>query len=123
MKIQPLTELMTEMRAVARGEMPAPADAALPSAESAEVLLRLLTPANRKLLRTIRDTRPQSVAELARATNRAPSNLLRTLGKLESFGLLEMRMINRRRVPTAPIGMVRIEIDPYAMTDRIETRP
>jgi predicted transcriptional regulator len=118
-----MKELMTEMRQVARGEIPAPIDAAEPSTESAEALLRLLTRDNRGLLRTIRDARPQSIAELARLTNRAEPNLLRTLGKLEAFGLLEMRAAGRRRVPTATVDVLRVEIDPYAMTDRIETRP
>jgi predicted transcriptional regulator len=123
MKIQPTRSLIAEMRAVARGEIPAPADAAKPSVESAEALLRLLTPDNRVLLRTIRDARPQSVADLARLTNRAEPNLLRTLGKLEAFGLVEMRTIGRRRVPTVLIDTLRVEIDPYAMADRIETLP
>lgn len=123
MKIQPMKDLIAEMRAVARGEIPAPADAAMPSVESAEALLRLLTPDNRSLLRTIRDAKPRSVAELARLTNRAEPNLLRTLGKLEAFGLLEMRTVDRRRVPTVMVGTLRVEIDPYAMADRIETRP
>jgi predicted transcriptional regulator len=72
------------------------------------------------LLRTIRDAKPQSVAELARLTNRAESNLLRTLGKLEAFGLLEMQTIDRRRVPTTKIGKLHLDIDPYAMSDKIE---
>ena len=123
MKVQRFKDLMTEMRAVARGEVAVPPDAALPSIESAEALLRLLTPDNRSLLRTIRDAKPQSVAELARLTNRAEPNLLRTLGKLEAFGLLEMRSIGRRRVPTTLVGMLRVDIDPYAMADRIEASP
>ena len=123
MKIQRLTELETEMRKVARGETAAPADAALPSVELTEALLRLLTPDNRSLLRTIRDAKPQSVAELARLTNRAEPNLLRTLGKLEACGFLEMRMVDRRRVPTPKIAMLHLDIDPYAMTDRIEISP
>ena len=123
MKIQRLTELEAEMRKVARGEIAAPADAALPSVESTEALIRLLTPDNRSLLRTIRDAKPQSVAELARLTNRAEPNLLRTLGKLEAFGFLEMRTVDRRRVPTPNIGMLHLDIDPYAMTDKIEFSP
>lgn len=123
MKIQPMHDLMAEMRAVARGEIPAPADAAPPSVESAEVLLRLLTPDNRRLLRTIRDAKPQSVAELARLTNRAEPNLLRTLGKLEAFGLIAMQTVNRRRVPKVLVDTLRVEIDPYAMADRIEALP
>jgi predicted transcriptional regulator len=123
MKIQRMSDLETEMRKVARGEITAPNDAASPSVESTEALLRLLTPDNRSLLRTIRDAKPQSVAELARLTNRAESNLLRTLGKLEAFGLVEMRTVDRRRVPTPIIGMLHLDIDPYAMTDKIEFSP
>ena len=63
-KIKSHKEIREEMKAVARGEKPAPADAATPSFESAEVLLRLLTPENRDLLKIIRDKRPQSVADL-----------------------------------------------------------
>jgi predicted transcriptional regulator len=123
LKVQKLEALEAEMKAVAGGEIVAPPDAHVPSVESAEALLRLLTPENRSLLRTIRDTEPQSVAELARLTKRAEPNLLRTLGKLEAFGFLEMRMVGRRKVPTATVGMLRLEIDPYAMADHIVVGP
>ena len=46
--------------------------------------------------------------------------MLRTLGKLEAFGLLEMQTIDRRRVPTTKIGKLHLDIDPYAMSDKIE---
>ena len=39
MKMQRMNDLETEMRKVARGEITAPADAALPSVESTEALL------------------------------------------------------------------------------------
>jgi predicted transcriptional regulator len=123
MKIQSTKSMFEEMRAVARGEITPPADAAEPSINSAGALVRLLTPENRSLLRTIRDQKPQSVAELSRITNRAEPNLLRTLGKLEAFGFLEMRLVNRRRIPTAIVGMLRLDIDPYAMSDKIEMSP
>jgi predicted transcriptional regulator len=123
MKIRSRKDLFGEMRAVARGEITAPADAAEPSVESAEVLLRLLTPDNRGLLRTIRDAKPQSVAELARLTHRAEPNLLRTLAKLEAFGLVEIHTVNHRRVPVTKLGKLHLEIDPYAMDDRIEGLP
>ena len=122
MKIHPMKELMAEMRAVARGDIPAPPDAAESSVELAEVLLRFLTPDNRRLMRTIRDSKPRSVAKLARLTDRAAPNLLRTLAKLEAFGLLRMDTVDRRRVPVATVDTLRVEIDPYAMADRIETR-
>ena len=119
-KIQSMKELEEEMRAVARGEREAPDDAARPSVESADALIRLLTPENRSLLRVIRDEHPQSVADLARLTQRAESNLLRTLGKLEAVGLIEMREVERRKVPVLRIGKLRLEIDPFTLNDRIE---
>ncbi len=50
MKVQDMNDPETEMRAVARGECPAPPDAALPNVGSAESLLWLLTPDNRSLI-------------------------------------------------------------------------
>jgi predicted transcriptional regulator len=119
-KIQNLKSLEAEMRAVARGEKRAPADAARPSFESVDALIRLLTPDNRMLLKTIRDARPQSIAELERLTGRKGPNLLRTLGKLAAIGLVQLREENRRTVPTVLVGKLLVEIDPYAMNDRVE---
>jgi predicted transcriptional regulator len=119
-KIQSHKDLRAEMKAVARGDKPAPADAARASFESAEVLLRLLTPENRDLLRIIRDEHPQSVADLARLSKRAEPNLLRTLGKLEAFGLIEMQSEGRRRVPVSRVRKLSVEIDLFSLNDRLE---
>ncbi len=119
-KIQSLQDLAEEMKAVARGEKPAPADAATVSFESADALLRLLTPENRELLRIIRDEKPQSVSELSRRTKRAGPNLARTLDKLEAMGLVEMRGEERRRIPIAVASKFKVEIDPYGPNDRLE---
>ena len=119
-KIQSHKDLRNEMKAVARGEKPAPADAARRSFESADVLLRLLTPENRMLLRLIRDERPQSVADLARLSKRAEPNLLRILGKLEAFGLIEMQTEGRRRIPVPLVHKLSVEIDPFSQNDRFE---
>jgi len=78
-KIQNLKALREEMKAVARGERPAPTDAAKPSFNSVEAVVRLLTPENRQLLAIIRDRRPQSVAALAEMAGRSQPNLTRTL--------------------------------------------
>ena len=64
-KIQSMADLEAEMRAAARGEKAPPEGAAQPSVKSADVLIRLLTPENRDLLKTIRDEHPRSVADLA----------------------------------------------------------
>ena len=101
-KIQGLRELRDEMKAVVRGTRPAPADAASPSFNSVEVLVRLLTPENRRLLALIRDRKPRSVSDLAAWTGRAQPNISRTLAKLEAAGMVEMTDGgNRRKVPLA----------------------
>jgi predicted transcriptional regulator len=118
-RIQDLRSLREEMKAVARGERPAPADAARPSFDSALTVVRLLTPENRRLLATIRDRRPQSVAALAAMTGRAQPNLTRTLAKLEAAGFITMQAHGRRKVPSASIGKIVVEIDPYSDHDRL----
>ena len=87
-RIQSIWSLRDEMIAVAKGERKAPADAAKPKVHSAEVLARLLTPENRRLMLAIRDRRPDSVAKLAELTHRAPPNVKRTLDKLAAVGLV-----------------------------------
>jgi predicted transcriptional regulator len=119
-KIQSLSDLEAEMRAVARGERPAPADAAKPSFASAAALMRLLTPENRELLRLVRDVKPESIAALSRLTGRKEPNLLRTLEKLATAGLVELREVDRRRVPRTRIRKLRLDIDPFGTNDRVE---
>ncbi|MGH7117511.1 MAG: helix-turn-helix domain-containing protein [Acetobacteraceae bacterium] len=108
------------MKAVARGAKAAQKNAALPSFESASALLRLLTPANRELLAVIRDKKPQSITELAQLTGRAQPNVIRTLGKLEAMGFVQMKAIKQRRVPTTVARSFRIKIDPFSTRDRFE---
>lgn len=119
-RIQPLHELEAEMRAVARGEKAAPRDAAAPSFSSLDVLMRLLTPENRRLMATIRDKKPKSIAELAKLTGRAPSNLTRTLSKLEDAGLVKMRTDKKAKIPVPAVKVLRVKIDPFSQSDDLE---
>lgn len=118
-KIQSLQSLREEMKAVVRGERPAPADAAEPSFESVDVLMRLLTRENRALLATIRDRKPQSVAELAEMTGRAQPNLTRTLAKMEAVGFITMKAVGRRKAPRVAVRKIVVEIDPCSDGDRL----
>lgn len=118
-RLQTLRSLRDEMKAVARGARRAPSDAARPSFNSVEALVRLLTPENRQLLAIIRDRKPQSVAALAEMTGRAQPNLTRTLAKLEAAGLITMEAHGRRRVPSAAVTKIVVEIDPYTEHDRL----
>ena len=120
-RIQSLRELRDEMKAVVRGQKPAPADAARPSFNSVEALVRLLTPENRRLLSLIRDRKPESVTELRAWTGRAQPNLSRTLAKLEAAGLVTMKPGNgRRKVPQVRVRKITVQIDPCDEQDRLQ---
>lgn len=43
-----------------------------------------------------------------------------TLAKLEAAGLIRMQQVERRKVPTTSVRMLRIDIDPFAQNDRLE---
>jgi predicted transcriptional regulator len=119
-KIQGLGSLRNEMKAVARGERPASADAAQPSFNSVDAVVRLLTPENRRLLAIIRDHKPQSVAALVQMSGRAQPNLTRTLAKLEAAGFITMKAAGgRRKAPSAAVTKIFVEIDPYSDRDQL----
>lgn len=118
-KVQNLRSLREEMKAVARGERPAPADARKPSFNSVDAMVRLLTPENRRLLAIIRDRKPQSVAELVEMSGRAQPNLTRTLAKMESAGFITMKAVGRRKTPSVAVQTIVVEIDPYSDRDRL----
>jgi predicted transcriptional regulator len=119
-KVQNLRSLREEMKAVARGERPAPADAGKPSFNSVDAMVRLLTPENRQLLALIRDRKPQSVAELVEMSGRAQPNLTRTLAKMEAAGFITMKAVGRRKAPTVAVKKIVVEIDPYSDHDRLK---
>lgn len=119
-KVQSFRSLMNEMRDVARGKKTAPPHAARSSFKSVEALVRLLTPDNRRLLATIRDRKPQSIAALSKLTGRAQPNLTRTLAKLETAGLVETRIEGNRKAYRVRVRKVRVEIDPFSEHDKLE---
>ena len=120
-RIQSLHELRDEMKAVARGQKPAPTDAAQPSFNSVEALVRLLTPENRRLLSLIRDRKPESMTELRTWTGRAQPNLSRTLAKLEAAGFVTMKPGSaRRKVPRVRVHKITVEIDPCGERDHLQ---
>ncbi len=118
-KVQSLRSLREEMKAVARGDRRAPAEAGKASFNSVEALVRLLTQANRRLLATIRDRKPQSVADLAKMTGRAQPNLTRTLAKMEAAGFIAMKPVGARKAPSVVVKKIVVEIDPYSNRDRL----
>ncbi len=118
-RIQSRRSLREEMKAVARDERTAPADAGKPTFNSVEAVVWLLTPENRQLFAIIRDRKPRSVAELAQMTGRAQPNLTRMLAKLEAAGFIKMKALGRRKAPSAAVKKIVVEIDPYPDRDRL----
>lgn len=57
---------------------------------SLESFAKVLSDRNRALLKTIAEEKPKSLAELAKVSGRAESNLSRTLRTLEQYGLVHL---------------------------------
>lgn len=117
-KIQSLMSLKQEMLAVARGEMDAPPDAAARSFESADVLLELLSPANRQLLILIKEHLPQSVSALALLAGRTEAEVGQALNQLAAGGLVRLRTGTQARA-VAEVLVSRIVFD-ISMPDPAE---
>ena len=71
-----------------------------------------LSDKNRLLLATIRDSRPQSLSDLAELTGRKKSNLSRTLKTMERYGIVTLERRAQGRV--VPQGAVRRRDGGYA---------
>ncbi|MCI1003290.1 hypothetical protein [Herbaspirillum sp. C7C8] len=120
MKTQSMKSLKEEMMAVARGEIKAPEDAGQTSFESAEAMLRLLTPDNRKLLALIEERKPESVAALADMAARAEPNVSRTLNKLAAFGFVQLREgKGKAKIPEVKVHRITVSIDVFNEQDKI----
>jgi len=79
---------------------------------SLEAGAKLLSAKNRTLLRAIAEHQPKSVAELAAMTTRAEQNVLRTLKKLETAGVVRLdNGEGRARRPVLTARKVHFEID------------
>jgi predicted transcriptional regulator len=92
-------------------ELDEPADREVQFA-SLEAGAKLLSAKNRELLRTIAERQPKSVAELAAMTDRAEQNVLRTLKKLETAGVVRLdKGEGRARRPVLTARKVYFEID------------
>lgn len=73
---------------------------------------RLISRENQALLQIIANGEATSLADLAGRTNRAESNLSRTLKKLEAIGVLELVPgAGRTKIPRLSVESFRVEID------------
>jgi len=78
---------------------------------STSSLAAVLSDDNRALLRTIRESKPGSLAALAELTGRKPSNLSRTLKTMASYGLVEIQRLKGLLVPVVKITEFLIILD------------
>ncbi|MCR8957337.1 MarR family transcriptional regulator [Variovorax sp. S2] len=65
--------------------------------ESWRQLAGVLSDENRQLLKIMSSAQPQTVAELAKLSGRAPSNLSRTLKNLQAHGLVRLHRADGAR--------------------------
>jgi predicted transcriptional regulator len=77
---------------------------------STESFAKVLSAANRDLLRVIAEQAPASLDELARLTGRQKSNLSRTLKTMANYGLVRLERGPRGRV-AAKVVHDRIELE------------
>lgn len=75
---------------------------------SMKSLAEVLSDDNRALLRVIRETQPESIAQLALATGRKSSNLSRTLKTMSRYGLVELQRVEKTVRPVSKATEFRI---------------
>lgn len=106
--IAPQEQVRARMLAIAKGTLkPKPGDPKV-WFTSMKSLAEVLSDDNRALLRVIRETNPESIANLATATGRKPSNLSRTLGTMSRYGIVEMQRTARTVRPVVTADEFRI---------------
>jgi len=92
-------EMKARTLRIARGEeKPSPGDPTVWFA-STESFARILSAPNREVLRIIAEQAPDSLDELAALTDRAKSNLSRTLKTMIGYGLIRMERSGRKLAP------------------------
>lgn len=85
---------------------------------SLDSFARVLSDHNRALLELIAEEEPQSLAELAKLSGRAKSNLSRTLRTLERYGLVDLPKDQKGRVaPRVPYSDIVLDL-PIGASDR-----
>lgn len=109
--IAPPSYVRERMLDIAKGAKPAPNEAKV-WVSSLDSLFKVLTEKNMLLLEIIKNSRPQSVTELAHLTDRAVSNVSRTLHSLERLGIIEMKALeDGRKVPYVLWQGDKVELD------------
>jgi predicted transcriptional regulator len=78
---------------------------------SVESFAKVLSDNNRLLLSVIAAKKPSSMHELAEQTGRAPSNLSRTLKRMEQYGLVKLEKGKGRQIiPSVPYSDIVLDM-------------
>lgn len=116
-----------EMKARARrimlgGEQPAPGE---PSVwfGSTESFARILSAANRDMLRLIAEREPESLDALVALTGRAKPNLSRTLKAMIAHGIVRMERSGRKLAPKVIPDRVVLTLELIPTSDKQGDRP
>lgn len=109
--IKPLEEFKEYTIAIAKGDIkPRPGDPKI-WFDSVESALQILSTKNQALLRIIEERKPNSLAKLAEVSGRKPSNLTRTLKRMEKYGIVSLKKENRFVRPQVRVNIFDIKID------------
>ena len=101
--ILPQAQIRAQLLSIAKAETkPKPGDPKV-WFTSMRSLAEVLSDENRALLKVISESKPDSIAALARTTGRKPGNLSRTLKTMSHYGLVEMQPVNQRQA--RPVAM------------------
>ncbi len=95
--------------AIARGEYTPKKNEPKIWFESLKSMAQILSNENRRLLRTILDKKPASLAELEEMTGRKKSNLSRTLKTLERYGIVALHKEKNRVIPEVKATEFKVE--------------
>ena len=107
--VMPQEQIRARALAIARGDYkPKPGEPKV-WFTSMKSVAEVLSDSNRALLKIIRETEPQSVAELAKATGRQRSNLSRTLKTMSRYGLVDLRREKKNVRPVATVSDFQIQ--------------
>ena len=102
--VMPQEQIRARAIAIAKGDYKPKAGEPKIWFTSMKSVAEVLRDQNRALLKVIRETNPDSMAVLAKATGRQPGNLSRTLKTMSRYGLVDLlrEKSHVRPVVTAP---------------------
>jgi len=107
--VMPQKQIRARALAIARGDYkPKPGEPKV-WFTSMKSVAEVLSDSNRALLKVIRETEPQSVAELAKVTGRQRSNLSRTLKTMSRYGLVDLKREKKNVRPIAKASDFQIQ--------------